>query len=251
MTQKPSTLIRNRKRQGSIFNALKQTRSLLMMYSPGRKQQGLTQIIDKNLHEEELLFDIPNDATLVAGLSAGISLTVEGALQGVPVFFETRVIRMDRHEGDDVLVCEWPVELDYQQRRNAFRVQIPLSMESHVLWFREGVKYHAPEDAMRVAAGEELLHESRASDLSIQGVCMECELRGGECPDVGDTLMIRQLRIGNQQWSDIRAEVRTVQALGGASLIRLGVLFLDLSPSVDRSLNRLLMELQYDAARRV
>ncbi|EHQ52820.1 hypothetical protein ECTPHS_09018 [Ectothiorhodospira sp. PHS-1] len=250
MTQNASTIIRNRKRQNSIFNALKQSRSLLMMHAPERRQQGLTQIIESDLDEDELLFDIPNDETLVKGLEEGVRLTVRGALQGVPVRFDTRLVRLDRFGGDEVLVCRWPEELDYQQRRNAFRVQVPRSMESCVRWMRERHGQHLSVDEAPTETREPEIHESRLSDLSIQGMCLECELTEDDCPRVGDALLISQLHIGGQQWSDLRVEVRSIKPVDGRSVLRLGVLFLELSPSVDRSLNRLLMELQYDAARR-
>ncbi|WP_238617790.1 flagellar brake protein [Ectothiorhodospira shaposhnikovii] len=221
-----------------------------MMHAPERKQQGLTQIIASDLEGEALLFDIPNDETLVKGLEEGVRLTVRGALQGVPVRFDTYLMGLDRHEGEAVLVCRWPEELDYQQRRNAFRVQIPRGMDSHVLWVRERHGQNPPTGEMPGEVAETLVHESRPSDLSIQGLCLECDLSEEMCPQVGDAVLIRELRIGGQQWSDLRAEVRSIKPVDGRSLLRLGVLFLDLSPSADRSLNRLLMELQYDAARR-
>ncbi|MCG5501161.1 flagellar brake protein [Ectothiorhodospira lacustris] len=251
MTHNSSTLIRNRKRQAGIFNALKQSRSLLMMYAPERRQQGLTQIIEPDLDGEEVLFDIPNDEALVKVLEEGVRLTVSGLLQGVPVRFDTCVIRRGQYDGEEVLACRWPDALDYQQRRNAFRVQIPRGMDGHVLWFRERRRYHPPAGEAQVDVDEDLLHESRPSDLSIQGMCLEYEAVEGDDPQIGDAVLIRELRIGNQLWSDLRAEVRSIQVLESRSLLRLGVLFLELSPSADRSLNRLLMELQHDAARRL
>ncbi|SEQ43015.1 c-di-GMP-binding flagellar brake protein YcgR, contains PilZNR and PilZ domains [Ectothiorhodospira magna] len=250
MTSNNSSLVRSRKRQGSIFHAIKQSRSLFMVQLPRLGLQGLTQIIDTDLDEEELWLDIPNDQDLLNQLIEGTRLVVRGTLQGVPIRFETRFIRREPHGGEDALVCQWPDELDYQQRRNAFRVSIPRSMAAHVRWVRER-EDGASEPEQEQNQEPDLVHESRLADLSIQGLGMESEICSQDCPQVGDRVCITQLSVSGQQWSDIQAEVRSIKPMeGDESLVRLGMKFLELSPGADRSLNRLLMEMQYEAARR-
>ncbi|MCG5516734.1 MULTISPECIES: flagellar brake protein [unclassified Ectothiorhodospira] len=235
-----TTLIRNRRRQQSLFRELIRNRALLTMTGTPRRLQGVTQLLDTAPESGKLALEAPNNEALVQQLVPGMPLRVRGSLRGVPVYFEVILERLAQDEDLQALVCEWPEEVDYRQRRGAFRMSIPLSMAAQVTWAQRNEE-----------TGEESLHEGRPVDLSIQGMGLDWEPDEQPAPVTGGAVVIQSLVIGPHRWRDIDAVLRNCQRhTGRDDLYRVGLEFGFLSPSAERMLNRFIMDLQCEAAKR-
>lgn len=240
MSDPAPTLIRNRRRQHALFRDLIKNRALLTVTATPRRLQGVTQLLDTAPDGGKLALEAPNNEELMRQLKPGMPVRVRGSLRGVPVYFEVILERLVQDEDVQALVCEWPQEVDYRQRRSAFRVNIPLSMEARVVWVQRDAQ-----------TGEEALHEGRPVDLSIQGMGLDWELDAQPAPVAGSAVVIQSLVIGPHRWREIDTVLRNCQPRAGRDdLYRVGLEFGFLSPGAERMLNRFIMDLQCEAAKR-
>lgn len=240
MSDPASTLIRNHRRQHSLFRELIKGRSLLTLTGTPKRLQGVTQMLETDLESGKLALEAPNNEELVKLLAPGMPLRVRGSLRGVPVYFEVILERLIQDGDLQALVCQWPEEVDYRQRRGAFRMNIPLSMEARVIWTQRDEE-----------TGQEFLHTGRPVDLSIQGIGLDWEPDEQPLPVVGSAVVVQSLAIGPHRWRDIDAVLRNAQRhTGRDDLYRMGLEFGFLSLSAERMLNRFIMDLQCEAAKR-
>lgn len=258
MSDPSASLIRNRRRQQTLLRELIKARALLtvsaslapepapegeeapLVHAPLRLQ-GVSQLLQLAPESDQLALEAPNHEVMMRRLAPGAELRVRASLRGVPLFFRTVFERL-HEEGDlQALVCQWPEVVDYRQRRGAFRVSIPMAMEARAHWcLDEGTGDDQP------------VYSGRPADVSIQGLGLDCELDAGAVPEAGTGVLIRTLEMGGYRWSDLPAVVRNIKPdPRSEARCRLGLQFSDLPPAAERTLNRLIMDLQQDAAKRV
>ncbi|MFP4080734.1 MAG: flagellar brake protein [Ectothiorhodospira sp.] len=259
MSDPSASLIRNRRRQQTLFRELIKGRALLtlsatvdpepapegeeegaLVHTPLRLQ-GVSQLLQLAPENDRLALEAPNNEVMMRRLAPGTELRVRASLRGVPLLFRT--VYEGLHEEGDVqaLVCHWPEVVDYRQRRGAFRVSVPMALEARAHWcLDEGGDEDRP------------VYSARPADVSIQGLGLDCELDPGDVPPSGTGVLIRTLEMGEYRWTDLPAVVRNVKPdPRHEGRCRLGLQFSALPPAAERSLNRLIMDLQQDAAKRV
>ncbi|WP_274522205.1 flagellar brake protein [Ectothiorhodospira mobilis] len=258
MSDPSASLIRNRRRQQTLLRELIKARALLTVsasvapepvpegeespleHAPLRLQ-GVSQLLQLAPESDQLALEAPNNEVLMRRLAPGDELRVRASLRGVPLFFRTVFERLHEEADLQALVCRWPEVVDYRQRRGAFRVAIPMAMEARAHWcLDEGTGDDQP------------VYSGRPADVSIQGLGLDCELDAGDVPEPGTGILIRTLEMGGYHWSDLPAVVRNIKPdPRREGRCRLGLQFSALPPAAERTLNRLIMDLQQDAAKRV
>ncbi len=151
-------------------------------------------------------------------------LQVRSQLDGTDIRFKTKLQLHSRYEGYAALLCDWPLQVHHYERRLTFRVR----MGQH----KTAVSVELDD------AGE--LHRGRLIDLSLGGfgalINRGAQLSAGEMIDC-------QLEVQGQLMS-AKAQVQSIELAPGDRFARLGVKFADLPPLQERTLGKLILELE-------
>lgn len=117
--------------------------SALVRLDPSSKELFLDELTPRKAHQQ---------------VNAGTELRIYAALRGVAVRFGTCVTRIEQEQKGALYVCTYPETLHYLQRRETFRVHIPMAQ-------RPQIELHAK------AWKDPVIGE--VADLSAQGMCIE------------------------------------------------------------------------------
>lgn len=164
--------------------------------------------------------------SLAEAYQKGDKLMVQTQLDGTELRFRTRFQLHSRYEGFPALLCEWPDEVQHQERRRAFRVRA------------------SGDRAAVELIGENDQHmPARLQDLSVGGfgalISQSARLQPGEMLDC--SVEVRGQRL------DTGVTVQSFQAVEGTRFWRVGARFEQLDPAQERLLGRLVLELQQQA----
>lgn len=160
------------------------------------------------------------------------TLKVSGKLDGVDIRFTTSLERVDEKDNVITYYVSLPQQLEYKQRRQAFRVHIPMSKKLHVVIDHadgsviEGVLY----DLSHGGTG------TIVSDIDTEvepGLICECAF---ELP--------------NNEWLNCSVELRYSKTVGSKNRQHIGARFIDLFPTQTRLIGRCISELEREVIRK-
>lgn len=185
---------------------------------------------------KELYLDELNPARAHQHVVTGMSLRVFAALRGVAVRFSTTVTRIEQEQAGALYVCPYPDTLQYLQRRETFRVHIPMAQ-------RPQIELRAP-DWKDPVIGE-------LADLSGQGMCIELTSETLDTLEMGTTLAfsnlllpdVRERLSGDLRLANRRRSPRDGYEYGGFEVV-------GMTQWLERQTNLALLHYQREARRR-
>lgn len=163
-------------------------------------------------------------------------IRVFASLRGVAVRFSTRIQQVEQEADGALYACPYPETLQYLQRRDTFRVHIPLSQ-------RPVVELHA--DHLPAPVQGEMV------DLSAQGMCVELTLDVADQLEPGTTLRFENLMlpdVSERLSGDVRLANCRRSARDGHTNVGLQVI--GISQWLERQFNVALLFYQREARRR-
>ncbi|WP_018936096.1 flagellar brake protein [Thioalkalivibrio sp. ALJ24] len=195
--------------------------SALIRLDPDARRLYLDQLQPPSLHRR---------------IRPGQSLRVFATLRGVAVRFTTQVLQIVSESPGDLYECPYPAELQYLQRRETFRVHIPLSVR--------------PTLQIQGEMHEEPL-EVPVVDLSAEGMCLELpeealhEVPFGARLDFSNLLLpdVPERVSGALKLANTRPSPRDGHVYAGCSII-------EMSARLERALNVALLHYQREERRR-
>ncbi|WP_018139152.1 MULTISPECIES: flagellar brake protein [unclassified Thioalkalivibrio] len=166
----------------------------------------------------------------------GTGMRVFASLRGVAVRFSTAVSRIEREDAGALYVCPYPETLEYLQRRETFRVHIPISERPRVeLQYRE---WEEP------GIGD-------LADLSAQGMCVEVPQDWVETIEIGTPMRFENLllpEVGERLGGDLRLANRRRSPRDG--YVYAGFQVTGMNQWLERQFNIALLHYQREARRR-
>lgn len=169
-------------------------------------------------------------------VQAGTGMRVFASLRGVAVRFSTAVSRIQREDAGILYTCPYPETLQYLQRRETFRVHIPISDRPRIELHYEGWAEPGIADL---------------ADLSAQGMCVEVPLEWAEPLEIGSPLRFENLLlpdVGERLGGDLRLANRRQSPRDG--YVYAGFQVTGMNQWLERQFNIALLHYQREARRR-
>ncbi|WP_018873711.1 flagellar brake protein [Thioalkalivibrio sp. ALJ16] len=166
----------------------------------------------------------------------GSGLRVFAALRGVAVRFSTTVTRIEQEQQGALYVCPYPESLYYLQRRETFRVHIPMAQRPKVELNTKGWS-------------EPVIGE--LTDLSVRGMCIELPTSTLDSLEIGTFLAFSNLllpEVRERLSGDLRLANRRRSARDGYEYAGFEVAGSD--QWLERQTNIALLHYQREARRR-
>lgn len=185
---------------------------------------------------KELFLDELNPPHAHQHVTSGMSLRVFAALRGVAVRFSTTVARIEQEEGGALYACPYPDTLQYLQRRETFRVHIPMSQRPQVELRAAGWKDPVLGDLV---------------DLSGQGMCIELPTPILDTLEIGEALAFANLLlpdVSERLTGDLRLANRRRSTRDGHEYA--GFEIVGMNQWLERQTNIALLYYQREARRR-
>ncbi|WP_019583608.1 flagellar brake protein [Thioalkalivibrio sp. ALE16] len=185
---------------------------------------------------KELFLDELNPPRAHQHVTSGMPLRVFAALRGVAVRFSTTVARIEHEEGGALYACPYPETLEHLQRRETFRVHIPMAQ-------RPQIELRAPGWKGPVIG--ELV------DLSGQGMCIELATATLDTLETGTTLAFTNLLlpdVSERLSGDLRLANRRRSTRDGYEYA--GFEIVGMTQWLERQTNLALLHYQREARRR-
>lgn len=155
-----------------------------------------------------------------------------GKLEGIDIKFETSLVRVDESKNVITYYMKLPEEVSYHQRRQAYRVRIPMSKDLRVL----------------IDTGNDELSIGELKDLSHGGV-------GKIVPQGESNLELGQLyecviELPCSEWLYCTVEARFKKEINGKGIHFIGAMFIDLSSIQRRLIARCISDLSREELQR-
>lgn len=230
----PSYQIRNRREIVHLMNSLMDKRALLTAYVDGGPFSFVTAVLAVTKDGESIILDASPDETLNERATAADALVCAARLDGVRVQFSVGTPERFAHDGYSALLCPLPELAIRLQRREFYRLQVPISNPVTCAI------------TVRASDTDEKTVEVRAVDISAGGIGIavpvgELDIKVGmelgECvlmiPDSGSIKVA--LRVRNQFLTTNRS---------GLEVLRLGCEFVDLPNKVVTQIQRYIFKVE-------
>jgi c-di-GMP-binding flagellar brake protein YcgR len=185
---------------------------------------------------QRLYLDEFNQARVHHQVSEGTELRVFASLRGVAIRFSTAVEEIVQEPAGALYRCPYPDTLQYLQRRETFRIHIPMAQR--------------PQVELRPEAWSEALI-GELTDLSACGMCVELPASQADDLNIRSRLGFHNLLLpdardrlyGTARLSNRRRSTRDDHSLVGLEI-------LDMSPWLERQLTLALLHYQREERRR-
>ncbi|WP_018140934.1 flagellar brake protein [Thioalkalivibrio sp. ALJ7] len=185
---------------------------------------------------KELFLDELNPPRAHQHVKSGMSLRVFAALRGVAVRFTTPVARIEQEEDGALYACPYPDTLQHLQRRETFRVHIPMSQRPQVELRAKDWKDPVIGDLV---------------DLSGQGMCIELPTTILDTLETGEALAFANLllpEVSERLSGDLRLANRRNSTRDGHEYA--GFEIVGMTQWLERQTNIALLHYQREARRR-
>jgi c-di-GMP-binding flagellar brake protein YcgR len=204
--------------------------SPLTIYIPGYKENYTSCIV--KVDKRYVLLDELMPAGGHEKLMDKRKVHATGKLDGVDIKFSTTLVRADEQKNMLTYYLKLPKTLHYQQRRQAYRVRIPLSKQLHVLIDNKDGTMTAGElhDLSHGGAGKIIPEGQNKIKIGKQYECV-IELPCGE-------------------WLYCTVEMRYTKKTKSNKKQLIGAMFMDLSTIQKRLISRCISELELEAIRK-
>ncbi|MBN2885195.1 MAG: flagellar brake protein, partial [Chromatiaceae bacterium] len=151
-------LITDSARIGAILSEMRQCVRVLNVRLDPEGPLYSSSVIRLDPEQRTLFLDELNPQVGHWSLDPGQAIGVHASLRGVAVRFTTGIAEILSEDGIALYACPYPETLRYLQRRETFRIHLPLGE-------RRGIRLQHP------GSGAALI--GRIIDLSAQGFCVE------------------------------------------------------------------------------
>lgn len=111
----------------SLLRSLEKERALLQMHIPGRPVSVITTILELDERRNLIVVDNSREDTINQSMIAAEEVSFETALHKIRILFSTPKVTAGRHGQQSALMFDIPTELTRLQRRDYYRVDVPLS----------------------------------------------------------------------------------------------------------------------------
>jgi len=213
--------IRDHKAVEKLLGRLINARAIVHIWHPKAQEGHLSTLLALKPYSG-LYLDSPPESVLDL-YHVNDDLQVRSQLDGTDIRFKTKLQLHSRYEGYAALLCDWPGEIHHYERRLTFRVRVGGQKTAVALDLDD--------------AGEH--HRGRLVDLSLGGfgalIDPGAQLSAGEMLDC-------HLEIQGQSLS-AKAQVQSIEPMSGDRFARIGARFVDLPPLRERTLSKLILEL--------
>ncbi len=211
-----------------------QTRNLLVNLDlPGSRQIVVTSIIAIDKASNTVILDSARGDALNRELMAGKGAEFITQLDGVSITFSTGPVTLCEYDKQPALRIDLPKSLIRLQRREHFRVALPIAHPVKCI-----VPPVTDDDVEPITA--------HIVDISGGGVAL-AEMRGRLDTETGRTLPDCRLLLPDQEVIVTSLEVRNsaqIRLLNGAFQTRLGCRFIDLPKDMTAMLQRFVMNIE-------
>jgi c-di-GMP-binding flagellar brake protein YcgR len=214
----------------NVLNDLIYRRETVTVYFNGGREFILTALLEAR--PEALIFDLGGDAKVNERLLASQSCVFVARPGGIRVQFSTTSANRFSWGGSDALWVPLPEQLVRLQRRESYRILMPVANALKVKIF---------------ADFGQILGEWAAHDLSVGGLCINVNDSVGFEP--GDVVAQLNLVLPKLKAIECAAIVRHVTHLSdrrGARRLRVGMSFTGLPASVGVAIQRYVVKVEHD-----
>lgn len=225
--------VRNAREIRRILHQIARRHLILTAYIDGGPMTFVTTVLDLTHDGEGVILDSSREENIMARIERGSSLVCSGVMDGVRLEFEVADPAGFPYDGFEAIRADLPEMLLRLQRRESFRMPIPLSNEL-------ACKLHFPDEDEHI-----LTKAVRVLDLSAEGIGVlladeALPLKAGQTltssmfiPDVGDVHLELQLRNTFQ-----------LNTRSGKVTMRAGFKMLDPSPRIMNAIQRFLFKIE-------
>ncbi len=212
----PRFQIRNKKEIRHLLRTIADKRFMLIAHIDGGPLSFVTAVLDVTVDGEGVILDSSRDEKIMERVERAEKLVCAGQLDGVRIQFSAESPGGFPYDGFEALRCELPEMMLRLQRRETFRLPVPMSspVECRLL-FRD-------ED------GGEVPVPVRVLDLSAEGVGLL--ILDADCPAEAGQLIDSELTIPDLGVVQVPMRLRNVFRLdsrGGGPNLRAGFQLID------------------------
>lgn len=223
ISEKDYQTISDRRRILHILEELLRNKTFLTALPKNNAQAFTTALLDLDEDTNSLLLDefLPEPGRGV--LAPKQELWILGQMHGIKTAFQSQLIRLGKEDNIPYYVIQLPEKIRQQQRRNNYRVPVPLSTRNPV-WLRKD-------------AG--LAFKAQLRDLSLGGVSVMMSY----LKDMGDLSPGNEfeeciVNLPGESQIATSVEVRHVHNEAPAKTTRVGLAFRKLTPEDERRVQR-------------
>lgn len=203
---------------------LEKGKCIITAYFDEGKQSLLTAVINILPAKKILLLDLGPDESINKALLSSETVTFKSQLNGVTAKFSVYDINKARYQNESVFACTLPENLLWVQRRDTYRVRIPMGLNAFCLVHHEDNK----------------ARQYRIHDISVGGLSLEDNESNKEFA-LGNCFEKCEITLPKHGTGVIKLEVRSHLPAGKENSKqgrRIGCLYLDLRSDVDAMIQR-------------
>ncbi len=109
---------------------LQKNRCIVTAYFDDGKQTLLTAVVDVLPDKKMVLLDYGPDEAMNNSLLSARKVVFKSQMQGVTAKFSVREVKKAKYQGQAVFACALPEDLLWVQRRDTYRVRIPMAVNA-------------------------------------------------------------------------------------------------------------------------
>lgn len=216
----------------NVLERIQTARTLLTVHIPNHKTHYTSALLEIIPDQGLIVLDELNPAAN-GSIQPGIELHVRAVLKGVEISFKSTVVNIDHKENLAIYRLKIPTLILYQQRRNAFRLSMSGAQNNAVI-------IHPP--------GQDKA-EGRLIDISLGGV--GAHLTNTISLTKGDMVPKCEILLPKLNYDIISdLEVCFIKIDEKNNSLRLGGRFHNMEKQQDKTLSRLLLQLQREQLRK-
>lgn len=202
---------------------LQKSKCIVTAYFDGGKQSLLTAVIDLLPAKKIVLLDYGPDEAINKAFMASGSVTFKTQLMGVTAKFTVHDVKKAKYQNQLVFACDIPENILWVQRRDTYRVRIPLGM-----------------NAFCIVQHEKKSAQYRIHDISVGGLALE-DPDFNEDFALGSSFEKCEITLPEQGTGTVTLEVRSHLSASKTDNKQgrlIGCLFTDLRSDVDAMVQR-------------
>lgn len=202
---------------------LEKSKCIITAYFDHGKQTLLTALVGVLPEKKMVLFDYGPDETVNMAILADNHVVFKTSMNGVTAKFDVATVKKATYNGETVFACPLPHDLLWVQRRDTYRVRVPMGINALCIVHHEkkSVQYRVHDISV---GGVALEDPDNTEDFALGKRFQKCELT---LPDFGTGVIDLELRSIFPPAPDKPKQSRKV-----------GFLFLDLRSDVDAMIQR-------------
>lgn len=203
---------------------LEKGKCIITAYFDEGKQSLLTAVIDILPAKKIVLLDFGPDESVNQAFLSSRSVTFKSQLNGVTAKFSVHDIKKARYQSQSVFACALPENILWIQRRDTYRVRIPMGLNAFCLVHHEDNK----------------ARQYRIHDISVGGLSLEDPDTNQEFA-LGNSFDKCEITLPEHGTGTVNLEVRSHLPAGKENNKqgrRIGCLYSDLRSDVDAMIQR-------------